>query len=150
MTCGAPAIIAESGRKRADFAPINRGSRPPVKRIGGMAGGTVSRPGGKSPEPGRKCEPSHNRYMHSGLKSSFDCASADLNHHLSTEDAMQKTLSPTQAESQAVRLLDEHAAEAKTKRPQGLGRAERGLDAVASQPEGFGRFGRMFPELARA
>lgn len=63
---------------------------------------------------------------------------------------MQKTLSPTQAESQAVRLLDEHAVEAKTKRPQGHGRAERGLDAVAYQPEGFGRFGRMFPELARA
>lgn len=35
-------------------------------------------------------------------------------------------------------------------RPRGHGRVERGLDAVARQPEGFGRFGRMFPELAPA
>ena len=63
---------------------------------------------------------------------------------------MQKTISPAQTEAQAVRLLDEHAVKTKTKRPQGHGRAERGLDAVAYQPEGFGRFGRMFPELARA
>jgi hypothetical protein len=52
--------------------------------------------------------------------------------------------------AQASKLLDHQAAQAKTKRPQGHGRAERGLDAVAYQPEGFGRFGRMFPELARA
>jgi hypothetical protein len=45
------------------------------------------------------------------------------------------------------------AAKAETtelKRPPGHGRAERGLDAVARAPEGFGRFGRMFPELAPA
>lgn len=35
-------------------------------------------------------------------------------------------------------------------RPRGHGRVERGLDAVARKPEGFGRFGRMFPELAPA
>jgi len=62
---------------------------------------------------------------------------------------MQKSIGP-QAQAEAEKLLDAHAVEAKTKRPQGHGRAERGLDAVAYQPEGFGRFGRMFPELARA
>ena len=36
------------------------------------------------------------------------------------------------------------------KRPRGHGRVERGLDAVARKSEGFGRFGRMFPELAPA
>src|SRR5258708_889299 len=35
-------------------------------------------------------------------------------------------------------------------RPPGHGRRERGLDAVARVAEGFGRFGRMFPELAPA
>lgn len=35
-------------------------------------------------------------------------------------------------------------------RPAGHGRIERGLGAVARAPEGFGRFGRMFPELAPA
>jgi hypothetical protein len=39
---------------------------------------------------------------------------------------------------------------AQLKRPPGHGRVERGLDAVARAPEGFGRFGRMFPELAPA
>jgi hypothetical protein len=34
--------------------------------------------------------------------------------------------------------------------PPGHGRRERGLDAVARTAEGFGRFGRMFPELAPA
>jgi Animal haem peroxidase len=54
-------------------------------------------------------------------------------------------------EARAVQTMSEHAEDAKTKRPSGHGRStERGLDAVAQQPEGFGRFGRMFPELARA
>ena len=53
-------------------------------------------------------------------------------------------------DKQAIQSMNDHAVEAKTKRPQGHGRAERGLDAVAYHPEGFGRFGRMFPELARA
>jgi Animal haem peroxidase len=35
-------------------------------------------------------------------------------------------------------------------RPRGHGGGIRGLSAVSSQPEGFGRFGRMFPELAPA
>jgi Animal haem peroxidase len=35
-------------------------------------------------------------------------------------------------------------------RPKGHGAGLRGLDAVARQPEGFGRFGRMFPELPAA
>ncbi len=35
-------------------------------------------------------------------------------------------------------------------RPRGHGSAARGLDAVARAPEGFGRFGRMFPELPPA
>ncbi|EJN12434.1 heme peroxidase family protein [Bradyrhizobium sp. YR681] len=55
-----------------------------------------------------------------------------------------------QSSAQAETLLGKQAEEAKAKRPQGHGRSERGLDAVAYQPEGFGRFGRMFPELARA
>src|SRR3954470_10934829 len=54
------------------------------------------------------------------------------------------------ARAQAGKLLDAQAEQSKAKRPQGHGRSERGLDAVAYQPEGFGRFGRMFPELARA
>ena len=37
-----------------------------------------------------------------------------------------------------------------SKRPPGHGRRERGLESVASKPEGYGRFGRMFPELAPA
>ncbi|WP_141932915.1 heme peroxidase family protein [Bradyrhizobium sp. UNPA324] len=56
----------------------------------------------------------------------------------------------TNSRAQAIQLLDQQAEKAKAKRPQGHGRAERGLDAVAYHPEGFGRFGRMFPELARA
>ena len=55
-----------------------------------------------------------------------------------------------QSRAQAETLLEKQAEQAKAKRPQGHGRSERGLDAVAYQPEGFGRFGRMFPELARA
>jgi hypothetical protein len=39
---------------------------------------------------------------------------------------------------------------AKSQRPPGHGRIERGLSSVARQPEGFGRFGRMFPELGPA
>jgi hypothetical protein len=42
------------------------------------------------------------------------------------------------------------SAAAKSKRPPGHGRIERGLSSVAQSPEGFGRFGRMFPELAPA
>jgi hypothetical protein len=59
-------------------------------------------------------------------------------------------LKETDIQAQAARLVDDQTAKAKTKRPPGHGRAERGLDAVSYQPEGFGRFGRMFPELARA
>ncbi|MDI3561003.1 heme peroxidase family protein [Bradyrhizobium sp. Arg816] len=55
-----------------------------------------------------------------------------------------------ESRAQAEKLLDAQAEQSKAKRPQGHGRSERGLDAVAYQPEGFGRFGRMFPELARA
>jgi hypothetical protein len=42
------------------------------------------------------------------------------------------------------------SAATKSQRPPGHGRIERGLSSVARSPEGFGRFGRMFPELAPA
>jgi hypothetical protein len=64
------------------------------------------------------------------------------------QDIIQQNIAKSRA--QAETLLDKQAEQAKAKRPQGHGRSERGLDAVAYQPEGFGRFGRMFPELARA
>jgi hypothetical protein len=50
----------------------------------------------------------------------------------------------------AAGALHDQAALSKSKRPQGHGRSERGLDAVGRHPEGYGRFGRMFPELAPA
>jgi Animal haem peroxidase len=59
-------------------------------------------------------------------------------------------LKEAEIQAQAARLIDDQAAKEKAKRPSGHGRAVRGLDAVAYHPEGFGRFGRMFPELARA
>lgn len=42
------------------------------------------------------------------------------------------------------------AVDKSVNRPRGHGAIVRGLDSVARQPEGFGRFGRMFPELAPA
>ncbi len=43
----------------------------------------------------------------------------------------------TKSRAQAEKLLDKQAEQAKAKRPQGHGRAERGLDAVAYHPEGL-------------
>src|ERR1700754_2979720 len=59
-------------------------------------------------------------------------------------------LDKTNAEIQAKKALADQGQQSANLRPKGHGRVERGLDSVAYHPEGFGRFGRMFPELARA
>src|SRR5215475_2842440 len=59
-------------------------------------------------------------------------------------------LKETEIQAQAARLMDDQAAKERAKRPSGHGRTEATFGAVAYNPDGFGRFGRMFPELARA